>query len=467
MLKFIDFWTRRWSMRIFLSYRTEDTPNQTEQIYSHLKKSDMGLEPFEYKDSTNAGARWKETVEKNLGQSDVLLAIIGPKWLELLLKRPAEDDMVRYEIGEALSRKIRVIPVLVDGAHMPRRDQLPEDLSPLAERMAIPCEVSDDFLKTIEEQIRRTKNWVILSQLSAFTKSLRDKLMARSDELGIVRCSEFTLPREQHYVEYTEYLNKFKRDAPRGSWLFTNYPEDGRNQRPEPEEKELIDQLLNHNKRMICFESGHNLLRRACKQVGPDKNPVGVIETNAADAIEKLIRHMMNQVWRNRKIEQIEIVSVMGPLAANTQERGRKYLEFFGCVQHVLETGPYSDVCEVLGERVSCTTVTRPLESWLPPDCKPVEEFLNRRKSGRNSVHTTFVCGNDDLAAIVYEAVNTRFAADVDKGRVSFVGFDGMESMENIKKKLKLKSLAATAKVNFDEMVDIARDWLARRGRAG
>jgi hypothetical protein len=35
-----------------------------------------------------------------------------------------------------------------------------------------------------------------------------------------------------------------------------------------------------------------------------------------------------------------------------------------------------------------------------------------------------------------------------------------MESMKNIKKELKNEDLAATATVNFDEMVRIAGDWL-------
>jgi hypothetical protein len=41
------------------------------------------------------------------------------------------------EIAAALKRKIRVIPVLVDGALMPRSTDLPEDLKPLVRRNAL------------------------------------------------------------------------------------------------------------------------------------------------------------------------------------------------------------------------------------------------------------------------------------------------------------------------------------------
>jgi hypothetical protein len=43
---------------------------------------------------------------------------------------------VRVEIAAALARKIRVVPVLVDGARIPKADELPDDLKPLVRRNA-------------------------------------------------------------------------------------------------------------------------------------------------------------------------------------------------------------------------------------------------------------------------------------------------------------------------------------------
>jgi hypothetical protein len=42
-----------------------------------------------------------------------------------------EHDLVRQEIAHALSMGVGIVPVLVDGASMPRKDQLPPDLQPL------------------------------------------------------------------------------------------------------------------------------------------------------------------------------------------------------------------------------------------------------------------------------------------------------------------------------------------------
>jgi hypothetical protein len=72
----------------------------------------------------------------------VLLALIGNEWLTVTdadgrrrLDRP--DDFVRLEIETALTRNIRVIPILIDDASMPRADQLPSSLAGLVRRQAL------------------------------------------------------------------------------------------------------------------------------------------------------------------------------------------------------------------------------------------------------------------------------------------------------------------------------------------
>src|SRR5262249_18378573 len=46
-------------------------------------------------------------------------------------------DFVRVEIESALQRDVRVIPILVDGAQMPKASELPESLQSLATRNAV------------------------------------------------------------------------------------------------------------------------------------------------------------------------------------------------------------------------------------------------------------------------------------------------------------------------------------------
>jgi hypothetical protein len=76
--------------------------------------------------------RW---IEQRVGSAGVMVPIIGRTWLETDAQGRSrihdERDFVRNEIGAALKRGIAVLPVLVDGAEMPRDDELPIDLEQL------------------------------------------------------------------------------------------------------------------------------------------------------------------------------------------------------------------------------------------------------------------------------------------------------------------------------------------------
>jgi hypothetical protein len=87
------------------------------------------------------GVDYRDVISNAVGQCDILLVIIGNRWFEADEDgRPRlfmDDDLVRLEIEAALRRGIRVIPVLADGAAMPRVEDLPESLSALAHRNAL------------------------------------------------------------------------------------------------------------------------------------------------------------------------------------------------------------------------------------------------------------------------------------------------------------------------------------------
>ena len=85
-------------------------------------------------DNLIAGQRFDEELAKALAQCDVLIAVVGARWMELLKARRTggEFDYVREEIAEALSRKLVVIPVRVgrEGSlpPVPRIDELPRNI---------------------------------------------------------------------------------------------------------------------------------------------------------------------------------------------------------------------------------------------------------------------------------------------------------------------------------------------------
>lgn len=130
---------------IFLSYRHEDTVGYTGRLHEDLARIFGAMNVFKDSSSIPPGAPFPKYIETELAKTTVLVAVIGKQWLSLRneqVRRIDEpSDFVREEIRIALERGLPVIPVLVQGASMPRREELPQAIAQLAEYQAI--EVSD------------------------------------------------------------------------------------------------------------------------------------------------------------------------------------------------------------------------------------------------------------------------------------------------------------------------------------
>jgi prepilin-type processing-associated H-X9-DG protein len=126
---------------IFISYRREDSAGYTRAIFDQLTKRFAKSQVFMDVDTIEPGLPFDEVINQAVARCDVLLVMVGARWMEPRagtgprLNDP--KDFVRLEIAAALSRNIRVIPVLLDGATMPTEDALPEPLRPFARRNAI------------------------------------------------------------------------------------------------------------------------------------------------------------------------------------------------------------------------------------------------------------------------------------------------------------------------------------------
>jgi hypothetical protein len=130
------------SRRIFLSYRHEETDWQAGWLAEVLAERFGEGVVFKDVDSIQPGDDFVEVITDAVGSCEVLLVLIGNQWLTITdqnQRRRLDDpgDFVRLEIEAALTRNVRVIPVLVQGARMPRADELPDSLSKLARRHAI------------------------------------------------------------------------------------------------------------------------------------------------------------------------------------------------------------------------------------------------------------------------------------------------------------------------------------------
>ena len=128
--------------RVFMSYRRDDTDFPAGWLYERLS-SHLGREQvFKDVDSIELGDDFVQIITSAVGSCDVLLALIGDRWLEVTNdtgQRRLDDphDFVRLELEAALKRKVRVIPILLGTASMPTADQLPASLSKLTRRQAL------------------------------------------------------------------------------------------------------------------------------------------------------------------------------------------------------------------------------------------------------------------------------------------------------------------------------------------
>jgi formylglycine-generating enzyme required for sulfatase activity len=119
--------------KIFVSYRRDDDRSTAARVRDRLAASFGDANVFMDVDKLIAGQRFDTELEKALSQTDVFLAVIGPRWEELLADRQAssERDYVREEIAGALQRGIVVIPVLIERTPLPRAEALPDDIRDL------------------------------------------------------------------------------------------------------------------------------------------------------------------------------------------------------------------------------------------------------------------------------------------------------------------------------------------------
>jgi hypothetical protein len=127
------------SGRVFISYRRQDARGSAGRIYDRLADRFGDDQVFMDVDNLPPGADFAQVIAQAVSTCQVLLAIIGPRWLTATdedgrRRLDDPDDIVHLEIAAALERDILVIPILVEDAAMPRRQQLPENLVELAGR---------------------------------------------------------------------------------------------------------------------------------------------------------------------------------------------------------------------------------------------------------------------------------------------------------------------------------------------
>ncbi|MFC3966162.1 toll/interleukin-1 receptor domain-containing protein [Nocardia jiangsuensis] len=122
--------------KIFLNYRIADSAYAVREISKQMAERFGRDNIFRDDDSLRLGTLYARRIRKALEQADLLVAVIGPHWLDASdttgnRRLDDREDWVRLELATAYRRETPVIPVLLDDTELPAVDQLPPDIRDL------------------------------------------------------------------------------------------------------------------------------------------------------------------------------------------------------------------------------------------------------------------------------------------------------------------------------------------------
>jgi formylglycine-generating enzyme required for sulfatase activity len=147
--------------KIFINYRCALNLKDAQLLEKILQRRFGAARVFLDTSRLEGGKHWLHTLEAQVDASAAMVALIGKGWAEAADEAGARrldnpDDFVRFEIARAFSRKIPVLPVLIDGAAMPDVAQLPRNLLPLLfpQAMLIRAESANDDGEKIAARLK-------------------------------------------------------------------------------------------------------------------------------------------------------------------------------------------------------------------------------------------------------------------------------------------------------------------------
>jgi hypothetical protein len=179
--------------RIFISYRRSDCQPQANAINDGLRHRLRPARVFMDIDSIPAGVDFAEHIREEIEMCDVVLVLIGDDWISATdqdgrrrIDNP--DDFVRLEIENAFAAsRVSVVPVLVEGAEMPRGTDLPDSLQRLSRINAI--ELSDQRWTSDIERLAGE-----ITRLEAYQEERANRARELQDRGLAVAAAEATSP---------------------------------------------------------------------------------------------------------------------------------------------------------------------------------------------------------------------------------------------------------------------------------
>jgi O-acetyl-ADP-ribose deacetylase (regulator of RNase III) len=172
---------------VFVNYRVREQPGYATLLHYAIAEEFGGEQVFFASRSIAAGEDFVREIFASLRRCQVLLALIGPNWLDYL--GDSDDDWVQRELREAFSSGVRVIPVLLEGAALPAEHELPAGITALARCQSLRLRhysIEGDLGQLFSELRRVAPSFRSVDELPAGSGEFRFPGGRPSCEFGIV-----------------------------------------------------------------------------------------------------------------------------------------------------------------------------------------------------------------------------------------------------------------------------------------
>lgn len=271
---------------VFISYRRSDSAGVAGRVFDHLNAALGAGQMFMDVDGIPPGVDFYELLTRRMSTCRVLLVVIGPNWLgasnqDGQRRLSLGDDYVRMEVASALSRGIRVIPLLVDGAVMPGERDLPDSLKPLARRNAV--QLSHARFSSDMERLAGVLLDILMEKIAPDTDGL-PALQAYFEGLG-----------EQKPKNVLHFAPDIPSNLARTASL--------RCQRPDDEEIYLLIDLTlfrNANNALLCTQAGIRIYNDQSIR-GKDIEPIFLSYDQLASA------SIRKTTWPNVLVDDVKL----------------------------------------------------------------------------------------------------------------------------------------------------------------
>jgi formylglycine-generating enzyme required for sulfatase activity len=150
---------------VFLSYRRTDTERAVillrVMLENHLLRQ---ARIFHDQKTLQFGALWLEQIDRHLQRGDICIVVIGPLWLtDAEGQRPLwnPENIHRQEIEKSLERDLTVIPLTVNSAPLPSKQDLPVSIQPLLDWQSYDIQISESGELTGSDKLIDRINFLV------------------------------------------------------------------------------------------------------------------------------------------------------------------------------------------------------------------------------------------------------------------------------------------------------------------